>query len=170
MTAMKKFRILTVFVFTAILLSSCFEDREVLWEGKQIEFEDAVMRARATGQIFPIINLTRTSGSPTYQINLIGEQLGLGEDITFSLDEVPASLLTGTTIAAVEGTHFTLNAGGAITFPEAASTTLAAPFTVDNAFTSVPGASALFIIKLDGNDRITPAENYRRLGFRISLN
>jgi hypothetical protein len=166
---MKTFKIITFFLLTALLLSSCFEDTEVAFTDTQIEFEDAVMRARATGQLFPIINLTRASGSPGYQINLIGEQLTANEDISFSVDEVPATLLNGTTIAAQEGVHYALT-GNTISFPVAESKATLQAFTIDPAFPAQAGMSAILIIRLDGNERISPAENFRRLGFRISLN
>jgi hypothetical protein len=161
--------ILTIIMLAGLLLSSCFDDTKVIFKDSQVEFEDAVMRARATGQLFPIINLTRTSGSPGYQINLVGEQLELPEEITFSLDEVPESLLNATTIAAQEGVHFTLNEN-TVSFPEAASTATLQAFAVSSTFPAQAGMTAIFIVRLDGNERIRPAENYRRLGFRISLN
>jgi hypothetical protein len=165
---MKTFKLYTVILFTGVLLTSCFEDTKVVFEDTQVEFEDAVMRARATGQIFPIIALTRTSAAPAYQINLIGEQLALAEDVSYSLDAVPATLLNATTIAAVEGVHFTLN-GNSISFPEKASVTPLSAFTIDPGFPAQAGMTAIFILKLDGNDRLAPAENFRRLGFRIAL-
>jgi hypothetical protein len=165
---MKAFKIFLI-LFTGVLLTSCFDDNKVFYDGSQVEFEDAVMRARAAGQIFPIINLTRTSGTPAYQINLIGEQLEATQDLSFALDAVPENLLNTNTIAAVEGVHFTLN-GSTISFPQDASVVPASPFTISSTFPAAAGKTAIFVIRLDGNDRLQPSENYRRLGFRINLN
>jgi hypothetical protein len=166
---MKAIKLFTVFLLTGLLVTSCFDDTKIVYTGSQVEFEDAVMRTRAAGQIFPIINLTRTSATPNYKVNLIGEQLELAEEIPFTLDEVPATLLNATTIAAQEGVHFTLN-GNTISFPEETSVVPATPFTINATFPAQAGMTAIFILRLDRNDRLTPAENYRRLGFRINLN
>jgi hypothetical protein len=166
---MKKLKLYTVIFLSGLLFSSCFDDTKVVFDETQIEFEDAVMRARATGQIFPLIPLTRADGAPAYQVNLIGAQLPLAEEISYSLDEVPAVLLDANTIAAVEGVHFTLTENS-VSFPENASITPVSLFTINAAFPAQAGKTAIFILKLDGNDKLVPAENYRRLGFRINLN
>lgn len=166
---MKNIKSIALVAILSLVFSSCFKDREVLFSGAQIEFETAVMTARATGEIFPIINLTRTSGTPNYQVNLIGAHLENAETISFSTEEVPDRLLNANTIRAVEGVHYTLN-GNTFNFPVNASTTNFNGLTIINSFPAQTGRTALLIIKLDGNERITPAENYRRLGFRINLN
>ena len=166
---MKSFRIHTLLVASLLILSSCFEDTKVVWNDAQVEFEDAVLRTPATGEKFPIIALTRASGTPSYQVNLIGAHLAAPEDVVFSVEEVPDHLLNATTIRAVEGVHYTLS-GTTVTFPEQASTTTFTNMTIVNTFPTQAGMSALVIIRLDGNNNIAPAENYRRLAFRISLN
>lgn len=153
----------------ALVFSSCFEDREILFEETQIEFENAVVLARATGEIFPIINLTRTSGTPNYQVNLIGRHLSNAQAISFSVEEVPDRLLNANTIRAEQGVHFTLS-GNTFSFPENASTTNFNGLSIVPGFPAQAGRTALLIIRLDGNESITPSENFRRLGFRINLN
>lgn len=160
---------LYVIVFIGLSTTSCFDDHKVLFKKTQVEFENAVLTARASGEIFPIINLSRTSGSPSYQVNLIGEHLTQAQDIAFSIDEVPDRLLNSTSIRAIEGVHFSLN-GNTLTFPEQTSVTSFSGFSILTDFPAQPGVTALFIIKLDGNEEMEPAENYRRLGFRINLN
>jgi hypothetical protein len=169
---MKSFKIYLTLLSVSFLLASCFDDKEILFEDTQVEFEDAVMRARATGQIFPIINITTrtpTVAATTFQINLVGRQLTQAADIGFSLDTVPKALLNATTIEAQAGVHFNLTAA-AISFPEQASTVKLQPFTIDAAFPAQAGKTAIFVIKLDGNDKIKPSENFRRIGFRLTLN
>jgi hypothetical protein len=165
---MKALKLYTLILFVGVFLTSCFDDNKIVYTGSQVEFEDAVMRTRPAGLIFPLINLTRASGTPNYQVNLVGEQLELTQDLTFTLDEVPASLLNATTIAAEEGVHFTLN-GNTISFPQEASVVPANPFTINSGFPAQAGKFAVFVIRLDGNDQLLPSENYRRLGFRIDL-
>jgi hypothetical protein len=169
LTNMKSFRIHTLLVASLLLMSSCFEDTKIVWDDAQVEFEDAVLRTPATGEIFPIIALNRNSGTPSYQVNLIGAQLAAPEDIVFSIEEVPDRLINATTIRAVEGVHYTLS-GTTVTFAEQTSKTNFTNMTIVNTFPAQAGMSALLIIKLDGNNNIAPAENYRRLAFRISLN
>jgi hypothetical protein len=164
---MKAYKFYFSILLIGFLMTSCFDDHKVLFEKTQVEFETAVTSLRATGEIFPIINVNRADGTPTYQVNLIGEHLEQAEDISFSLDEVPDRLLNATTIRAIEGVHFTLN-GSTLTFPAQSSVASFAGFTITAP--QQTGMTALLIIKLDGNERIEPAENFRRLGIRINLN
>lgn len=160
----------SIFLALSILLvaTSCFEDKEIFFTGTQIEFERAVMTAPATGQNFPIFNLTRASGTISEQVNLISKQFAADETIQVSLDEVPASLLNATTIAAVEDVHFTLQ--DTFVFPAEASKVNYTGLSIIPGFPAQAGITALLIVKLDGNDKVKPAENFRRIGFRISLN
>lgn len=166
---MKSYKTYIMGILLLISVSSCFEDMTEKFEQTQIEFENAVMLSRAPGQVFPIINVTRTAGTPEYQVNLVGRHLNTQADIAYSLDEVPASLLNATTIEAVEGVHFTL-AGDSFSFPVNASTTKFNGLTINPAFPAQAGMTALLILKLDGNETIAPAENFRRLGIKINLN
>jgi hypothetical protein len=166
---MKKIKTAMLALGLALVFSSCFNDREVLFEETQIEFENAVTLARATGEVFPIINLTRTSGTPNYQVNLIGRHLSSAAQINFSVEEVPDRLLNANTIRAVEGVHYTLS-GNTFSFPGNASTTSFNGLSIVSGFPAQTGKTALLIIKLDGNESIEPAENFRRLGFSINLN
>ncbi len=165
---MNTFKPYRAIILIAFLLTACFEDTKIVFEDTQLEFESAVLLAKATGEVFPIINLNRASGTLSYQINLAGKQLPEAESISFSVEDVPDRLLNSNTVRAVEGVHFTLN-GNSISFPELTNKTTFPAFSVDTDFPAEPGKSALFIIRLDGNDKLKPAENFRRLGFRISL-
>lgn len=166
---MRKIRTYLAIVFFSAALTSCFEDTKILFQDSLVEFEDAVLRAKAAGQLFPLMPvITRTAGTPTYQINLVAAQLISAEDITFSLEAVPASLLNATTIEAVEGVHFTFNP--VATFPEATSKSNFTGITILPGFPVDAGKTAILILKLDGNDTLLPSENYRRLAIRINLN
>lgn len=166
---MKSYKTYFMSVLLLTLVSSCFEDMTEKFEKTQIEFENAVMMPRVTGQVFPMITVTRTAGNPNYQVNLVGRHLTTQANIAYSLDEVPAALLNATTIEAVEGVHYTLT-GNSFAFPINASTTNFNGLTINPAFPAQTGMYALLILKLDGNEGIAPAENFRRLAIRINLN
>lgn len=166
---MRKIKTYLAIVFFSATLTGCFEDTKILFQDSLVEFEDAVLRAKAAGQLFPLMPVvTRTAGTQSYQINLVAAQLNSAEDITFSLEAVPASLLNSTTIEAVEGVHFTFNP--VATFPEATSKSNFTGITILPGFPVDAGKTAILILKLDGNDTLLPSENYRRLAVRINLN
>ena len=166
---MRKLKIFLALFFASTALTSCFEDTKILFTDTLVEFEDAVLRAKAAGQTFPIMpTITRTAGTPAYQVNLVAPQLNVAENISFSLESVPASLLNATTIEAVEGVHFTFNPTAS--FPEAASKFNFTGITIRPGFPADAGKTALLVLKLDGNDSLKPSENYRRLAIRINLN
>jgi hypothetical protein len=165
---MKKALIYSFVLFVALLATSCFKEIDITYdENKFVEFEDAVRRTPAAGVTYPIIALTRTSGSYTALVNLAGGQLKESQEMTVSIDTAIAPLLNATTIRAVEGTHFNLS-GGKFTFKADTS------FSTYRLNVLNPGAntgrSALLVLKLDGSSTVKPAENYRRVGFRINLN
>ncbi|MCU0467573.1 MAG: hypothetical protein MUF58_03155 [Arcicella sp.] len=148
-------------------LTSCFEDLAIRYDkAGVVEFEDAVRRTPAAGAIFPIIAVNRTAGLQSLQVNLVGQQLKTSEEMTVSVDTTISSFLNATTIRAVEGTHFNLNGGK---FTMKTDTSFARfQFNVQNV-APVAGRSALVVLKLDGGSNTKPTENYRRVGFRISL-
>jgi hypothetical protein len=163
----RKIKTIMILVFMTTLLSSCFEDMKVKFDKLVlVEFEDAVRRAPATGVAFPIIAVTRTAGTQSLQVNLVGSQLKAVEEMNVSVDTTIAALLNTNTIRAVEGTHFSLNGGK---FVMKQDTSFAAfRFNVQNV-TPLAGKSALVVLKLDGGTNIKASENYRRVGFRIAL-
>ena len=88
---MKKLSSFLAIVSLTTFLTSCFEDTKIVFDDTLVEFEDAVMRAKAAGQTFPIMpTITRAAGTPTYQVNLVAPQLSSPQDISFSLEAVPA--------------------------------------------------------------------------------
>jgi len=156
-------------VFIGLLMTSCFDDREVLFEGKLIEFDDAVLRAKASGQNFPILpSVGRAVGTPTYKVNLVSSQLTANENVNFSIEAVPTALLNDNTIAAVEGTHYSLN-GSSFTIPANTSVVSFGGVNVLADFPAEAGKTALLVVRLDGNETIKPSENFRRIAIRIRL-
>lgn len=155
---------LLVVVFSS---SSCFKELDYTFnETKVVELEDAVRRTPAAGVTYPIISVTRASGTQTLIANLVGEHFKTDQEMTFSIDTAISGLLTSTTIRAEAGKHFNLN-GGKFIFKSDSSF---APLKFD--IVNVPaeaGKTALLLLKLDGNNDVKPSENYRRVGFRIDL-
>ncbi|MCU0353248.1 MAG: hypothetical protein MUD08_05835 [Cytophagales bacterium] len=147
--------------------TSCFEDIDRTFdEVTLVEFNDPVTRSPAVGVNYPILSVTRTSGVQRIRINLVGRQLQSPEDLRISIDTAVSRLLGTRTIRAVEGTHFNLN-GGTVTMR---ADTSFAEYQL-NILNTTPrrDTSAILVLRLDGNERIRPSENYRRLGFRIEL-
>lgn len=166
---MKKICILLLALST-MMLSGCFKEFDNTFTDIQVEFEDAVRTARAAGVVFPVFNLTRASGVRNHQVNLIGPHFSADQEMTFVVDtEVSIDpLLNANTIRAVEGVHFNIR-GGRVTIP-ANSSVGTVSFEILNTFPAQTGRTAILVLRLDGNAQIKPAENFRRIGFRINLN
>ena len=151
-----------------ISVTSCY-NKELDYtfnETKLVELEDAVRRTPASGVTYPIIAVTRTSGTQSLMVNLVGEQLKSSQEMTFSIDTAISNLLSASTIRAVEGTHFNLN-GGKFTFKQDTSFSFIRVNVLD--VPAQTGRTALLLLKLDGSSDIKASENYRRVGFRIDL-
>ncbi len=162
-----KYKIYLGALLLALCGSACFEDPDTTFdELTLVEFEDAVRTTPAPGATFPIVALTRTSGTRTAWVNLIGKHLGASQNMRISIDTAVTPFLRSTDIRAEAGKHFDLSDGSFA-------------FKADTSFAPVrfkvldPGATvgkfAFFILRLDGNDEIKPSENYRRIGYRIDL-
>lgn len=163
---MKQLAIAFLLVVT-ISVSSCFKEYDYTYnETKLVELEDAVRRTPASGVTYPIIAVTRTSGTQSLMVNLVGEQLKAPQDMTYSIDTAISGLLNATTIRAVEGTHFNLN-GGKFTFKQDTSFSFVKLDILNSP--AQTGKTALLLLKLDGSSDIKANENYRRVGFRIDL-
>jgi hypothetical protein len=168
-----------LFLIVSCLLfafTGCFNEQDLTFdEFKLVEFEQAVTTAPTTsvGATFPILTATRVAGTQNLQVNLVGTQFEDAQTLTFSIDTTINNYLkvynatTVNTIRAEAGVHFDLK-GATFSIDKATSKgTLSFDIKDPGANT---GKFALFVIKLDGNDRIKPSENHRRLGFRVNLN
>ncbi len=164
---MKKSFLFVTIMTIGLGLAGCFKDIDRTFdEYKLVEFETAVRSTPAAGFTFPIVNITRTAGTVAAQVNLVGTHFKTGEEMSFSIDTAVSKLLNATTIRAVEGVHFNLN-GGKFTFKADTSFSFAR-FNVLNPGATA-GRTAILVLKLDGSSTIKPAENYRRIGYRIDL-
>ncbi|MBL7818236.1 MAG: hypothetical protein JNL70_24710 [Saprospiraceae bacterium] len=158
---------IALLMLVTVSMTSCFKEFDYTFNEKKIvELEDAVRRTPASGVSYPIISVTRTAGSQSLQVNLVGEQLKAAQDMTFSIDTAISGLLNASTIRAEAGTHFNLN-GGKFTFKQDTSFSFI-KFDVLNV-PAQTGKTALLLLKLEGNSEITANPNYNRVGFRIDL-
>jgi hypothetical protein len=164
----KKYIVSFAFLAMMTFLSSCFEDKTIVFDQPAlVEFETAVRTAPAAGVIYPIISTTRTAGTLPLQVNLVGAHIKTPQELTVTVDTAISRLLNATTIRAVEGTHFSLN-GGKVTMK--ADTSFAVyRFNVQNV-APVTGRTALVVLKLEDGGSLKASENYRRVGYRINLN
>jgi hypothetical protein len=170
---------IVIFASSLLVLGACIENDPVIYTGSAAEFDAAVWNTPATGETFPLLtrvpgygravstnatapstadpSINRTSGTIDFRVNLVGAPRSADQTLTVS---VVADKTT-----AVAGTHFTTPAS--ITIPAGEN------FGILSVSILNPGPSATpvdLVIQLDGNDVITPSENYRRLGMRIAQN
>ncbi len=165
---MKKQLIYITALSVLLGVTSCFKENEFdLGKIRQAEFNLAVTTKPAAGVTYPVFTVTRSSGSPSLQINLTGPHLGAAEDLKISLDTIPAVLLTGKTVRAEAGVHFDLN-GNKVTLKADTSFTKYT-LTFKNDFPVRKDTTAVFVIRLDGSSSVSPSENYRRIGLRVKL-
>jgi hypothetical protein len=160
---MKK-NILIVFVlFSLILMVSCFKEKDNIFsgDGTFVEFQKTIVTTPAAGRTYPLIATKRAGGILTEQVNLVGNQRAAEESISFVVD----SLTT-----AVAGTHYRLVGNGAFPIPANTSFGSCQVEFLNPARDS--GKSVDLILRLVGNASgdIKPSENYKRIGFRMSLN
>ncbi len=159
--------VISFLIVAAISFLSCGEKLDYTFdEYKVVELESAVRVTPAPGLTYPIIAVTRTSGTQTLQVNLVGQKLLESQEMSFSLDTAITSQLTANNLRAVEGTHFDLKGGKFTLSKDSSFARLSLDILPVAAQT---GKTAFFVVKLDGSSDIKPSENYRRVGFRIDL-
>ena len=140
---------------------SCFKEPDQTFnEQTFVEFQNTVVSTPAVGRTYPIIAVARGAGIRSQQVNLVGVQRPTDSPIKFVVD----SLTT-----AVAGTHFKLGGDGTFSIPANNSFGQCQVEILNPARDS--GKSVDLILRLEGNGSdIKPSENYRRIGYRISLN
>jgi hypothetical protein len=157
-TTFVKFIIVTL----AFSLSACFKDIDRTFdEATLIEFNDAVINSSAAGKRYPLIAVNNGAGAQKARINLVGRQRNNEEIIRFEVDQAAST--------AVAGVHYQLTSEGTVTLPANSSfaeiglEVLEAP--------EAKGTTVEVVLVLVGNDNgtIKPSENYKRVGYRITL-
>ncbi len=166
---MKKY-ILVIFIFCLIIISSCFKEKDQIYDGVgglekvQVEFQTAITATPAAGQpgglSYPLIAVARNAGIRSQQVNLVGPQRPADTQIRFVVDSFTT---------AVAGTHYRLIGDGAFVIPANSSFGQCQVEVLNPARDS--GKFVNLILRLEGNGSdITPSENYKRVAYRINLN
>lgn len=177
---MKKFiNLLSIAILCAGVMSSCIENDPVIFNGSVAEFDAAVWNTPATGETYPILTrvpgfgravstnatapstadplITRSSGTISFRVNLVGAPLNAEQTIPIS---VVAEKST-----AIAGTHYT--APTSVVIPAGENFGVVS-FPVLN-----PGAtsgSVVVVLQIDEGASVLPSENYRRIGISIAQN
>ena len=155
--------------------SACIENEKMKVKGAKVEFDAAVYNTLPVGINFPIVArvpaygratvtadaaITRTSGVVNFHVNLVGAQRSTDQviDVSVVTDAV------GTEVMATEGVNFTVPA--TVTIPAGESVGVL-PVTIIN--TGAGTGTVVFVLQLDGNEKIGPSENYKKIGVRVAL-
>jgi len=149
-------KIISLFSLVMVLLfGSCIEQNYPIWEGAEVEFQDAVVRTPVPGQTFPRITVANDVGSVNLQVNLVARQRPNDETITYRI--VPENT------TAVQGTDF--NVSGSFVIPANESF---GRVTIDVLNTGAIGGSVDLMVELEGNAEILPSQNYKQVQVRIT--
>ncbi len=167
----KVFSILTI--LSVIVLSSCIKNELVTYKNTQIELDAAVWNANAAGLTYPVItripsvgiatstaqaSLTRSSGSVTLRVNLIGAQQATDLSFTYQV---------ATESTAVAGTHFTTISGTGVIPANSSFATI--PITILNPGATTTGPKIL-VVQLTDNGGLKASVNYAKVGLSIAQN
>ena len=157
---MKKIYGIALVMITTAMMTSCFKENQPVFDSLYlVEFQDAIINAPALNKTFPILTVANGFGLQTRRVNLVGRQRTTEESIKFSIDAAETT--------AKEGVHYSLE-GGVVKIPANTSfgdckiNILKAP--------AAAGTSVILVLVLEGNgSEVKPNENYKKLGFRITL-
>jgi hypothetical protein len=149
-------KIISIFSLVMVfVLGSCIEQNYPIWEGFEVEFQDAVVRAPAPGETFPRIAVVNTVGTVNLQVNLVGAHRASDETLTYRIVEDKTT--------AVAGTHY--NTPGSFVIP-AGTSFGTVPVEIIN---YGPGTGTVDItLELVGSDAIPASANYNRVQIRVS--
>lgn len=157
---MKKATTLALLLASVLTLGACFKDNTIVYDKAVVEFQAAVVTAPALGKTYPLIAVANGAGAQTLQVNLVGAQRESEQSIRFSVDAAEST--------AKEGVNYQLS-GNTFAIP-AKTSTVNLPVTILKAPTQA-GQSVTLVLVLEGNGSdIGPNENYKRIGYRITLN
>lgn len=159
---MKKILNISLIILVMTSLSSCFKENNQLFNSiTLVEFQDAIVNSNALGKTFPLVTATNVVQTRILRINLVGTQRNKDEVIKFSIDPTEST--------AIAGTNYDLGGATSITIPAKSSfgelkvNILKAPAQAGRVVTVV------FALEGNGSD-INPNANYKRVGYRITLN
>lgn len=144
-----------------LLLSGCFKDfkEEYLFTDLMVEIDAATWESQAPGKTFPVLGpLEKGSGIQQYQVNLIGPVSPQDQELQIRV--VPEET------TAQEGHHFRLKNDGKFILEANQSE---AYFSIE--ILDFPAESGLdtLVVELVGTPQVKVSENYKRLGWAITL-
>jgi hypothetical protein len=163
---------LSIIAATALFLSGCIKNEQVVFQDSQIEFDAAAWNANSLGVTYPILTripafgvatssangalITRTSGTFNVRVNLIGAQKSSATSFSYRV---------ATESTATAGTHYAAFSGtGSI---PANSSFATIPVTILN---PGPGTgSVTIVLELLSGNGLTAATNYNKVGLSIAL-
>ncbi|GAB4016347.1 DUF4843 domain-containing protein [Spirosoma sp. KCTC 42546] len=156
-------RLLRFVLIGVVLLAqtSCFKENDFIYKKTVVEFQATVVTSLAVGKTYPLLAIKNGAGTQTTQVNLVGAQRNNDEVIKFSVDK------DNTT--AIEGVHYSLN-GNTFTIPAKSSFGNCAVNILTGAAPTGTIKTVDLVLTLEGNGSdITPNENYKKVGYRISF-
>lgn len=156
-------RLLRFALIGIVLLTqtSCFKENDFIYTKTVVEFQATVVTSLAVGKTYPLLPIKNGAGAQTTQVNLVGAQRANDEVIKFSVDK------DNTT--AIEGVHYSLS-GGTFTIPAKSSFGNCPVNILTGAAPTGTTKTVDLVLILEGNGSdITPNENYKKVGYRISF-
>ncbi|WP_131537845.1 DUF4843 domain-containing protein [Pedobacter nototheniae] len=169
---MKNIKIYLI-LFTGLILASCNKNKDYLFTDTLVEWDASAYNANASGLTYPILTrmpgygraaistdptITRSSGTVTFRVNLVGAQRSTDTNISYVVNSA-STAIAGTHYVAPSGT-FTIPANSSFGY---------VTITILNPGASTAGAKTL-ILDLTGNAEISPSANEKTLGFSIAQN
>jgi len=154
-----------------VLLSACIKNDPVIFEDSQVEFDAATWNAKAAGLTYPILTrvpaigtntttaqpaITRSSGSFTIRVNLVGPQRNVDTEFAYRVVAAESTAVAGTHYSAFSGTG---------TIPANSSF---GTITVNVLNPGPSSGSVLLVLELIDNVNFKAAVNYAKIGLSIS--
>lgn len=158
---MKKSIICAILMAIPVLLTACFKDLSIKYDGPtQVEFESAVRTNPAVGRTYPLIssaNSTTSAPVLTTQLNLVGPQRA--SDLT-------VKVLVEPPLTTASASSYTLLNGGSVLIP-ANSSFGSLSIAVGRASSTTATLGALVIVLDSTSSDFKASPNYKRIGFTI---
>jgi hypothetical protein len=166
-------KILTSSILLCILfLTGCVKNELTVFTGSVVEFDAASWNANAAGRTYPMMTrvptfnaatptsqpaLTRTSGTVTLRVNLVGAQSNSPINFNF--------IVTASETTAVAGTHYTATTGTGTIPANTSFGTVTIQILNPGVSSSTPGD---LVLELVNNATTKASVNYAKVGLRIS--
>jgi len=185
-------KILVYSLFLVAVFSSCIKSKDVVYTQNLAELDAASFNTVFGTLTYPFVTrqplagrailsadpfITRTSGTATFRVNLIGKQRGTASIVKYNV--VPVGPAVGATVTygapvsgtlttfdGVSGTHYTDPGGGVCTIP-ANSSFGTITIGIINGGVSLNTTALLSIELVSGGD-IAPSTNYSKIALAIA--